>query len=406
MSENDVENDAIPVQEFQYAAFISYSRRDEKFAKWLHRKLERLRFPAIRPNLASSSKWPLRPVFRDVEELPASSDLTKSICSALENSRALIVICSPHAAASHWVNREIEHFSKLGRSDQIFLVLVDGDPAFHREGSGTAAFPPAIEGLLNEPLWIDARRGSESRERIFARIAAGLIGVSFDAIWQRRRRQKKVAILSWGIAALALGIPVGVALIELVKPMNLKDCPLDLVAFESTWGSERFIVDRVGSNRFYACGKRELSLDEYDRLAEKDKESTCEGPLGSIFLKGHLQNIPKDVDSNRYMIYQVSDGSPCCMWNSPNEKDLKYYSEKRNIKWNSESSMPTLEELMSPVIEFDKNYSDISSDDYISNMKFSPNSCEYDTKRKMRSIFSGWFSGGQKHRSDGADDVE
>lgn len=396
MSENAIKNGAIPLQEFQYAAFISYSRRDEKFAKWLHRKLESLRFPAIRPDLASASKWPLRPVFRDIEELSASSDLTKSICSALEKSRALIVICSPHAAASHWVNREIEHFSKLGRSDQIFLVLVDGDPAFHRDGGSIAAFPPAIEGLLNEPLWIDARRGSESRERIFARIAAGLIGVSFDAIWQRRRRQKKLAALSWGIAALMLGIPVGVALIELVKPMNLKDCPLDLVVFESTWGSERFVVDRVGSNRFYACGKRELSLDEFDRLAETGKESVCKGPLGSIFLKGHLQNMPQGVASNRYMIYQVSDGSPCCLWNSPNDEDLKYYTEKNNIEWHSETSMPTLEEVKSPVIEFDENYSDVSADDNLSNMKFSPNVCEYDTKRKMTSILSGWFSDERK----------
>ncbi|WP_411341502.1 toll/interleukin-1 receptor domain-containing protein [Sphingopyxis sp. J-6] len=396
MSENDAENDASPFHEFQYAAFISYSRRDEKFAKWLHRKLESLRFPAIRPNLINSSKWPLRPVFRDVEELSASSDLTKSICSALENSRALIVICSPHAAASHWVNQEIEQFSKLGRSDQIFLVLVNGDPAFHRDGSGIAAFPPAIEGLLTEPLWIDARTGTESRERIFARIAAGLIGVSFDAIWQRRRRQKRVALLSWGIAALMIGIPVGVALIELVKPMNLKDCPLDLVAFESTWGSERFVVDRVGSNRFYVCGKRELSLDEYSRLAENDKEPGCKGPLGSIFLKGHLQNIPQGVEADRYMIYQISDGSPCCLWNSPSEKDLVFYTEKRNINWHSENSMPKLQELKSPVIEFDRNYSDMSSDDYLPNMKFSPNFCEYDTKRKMRSILSSWFSDGQK----------
>lgn len=398
MSENDVENDASPFHEFRYAAFISYSRRDEKFAKWLHRKLESLRFPAIRPNLINSSKWPLRPVFRDVEELSASSDLTRSICSALENSRALIVICSPHAAASHWVNQEIEQFSKLGRSDQIFLVLVDGDPAFHREGNSIAAFPPAIEGLLNEPLWIDARRGGESRERIFARIAAGLIGVSFDAIWQRSRRQKRTALLSWGIAALALGIPVSVALVELVKPMNLKDCPLDLVAFESNWGRERFFVDRVGSNRFYVCGTRELSLHEYNRLAEKDKKSQCEGPLGSIFLKGHLANIPKDIDPNIYMIYQVSDGSPCCTWNSPSAKDLSIYIGERNIKWYSNNNMPKLEELTSPVIDLDEKYSDTSDNVHLSNMTLSPNTCEYDTKRKMMSILSGWFSDKQKTR--------
>ena len=68
------------------------------------------------------------PIFRDREELPTSSDLGSMISQALAQSRCLIVICSPRAAQSRWVNQEILDYKRLGRAERILALIVDGEP--------------------------------------------------------------------------------------------------------------------------------------------------------------------------------------------------------------------------------------------------------------------------------------
>ena len=49
----------------------------------------------------------LRPIFRDREEFSAGHSLTEQTLAALEVSQFLIVVCSPNAARSKYVNEEI-----------------------------------------------------------------------------------------------------------------------------------------------------------------------------------------------------------------------------------------------------------------------------------------------------------
>ena len=112
----------MPDQSFHYRAFVSYCHKDKVWADWVHRSLESYRVP--RRLVGSSGRdgpiaARLFPIFRDREELPSSADLSSQIEAALENSAYLIVICSPHAAVSHWVNQEILAFKCLGRQNQI-----------------------------------------------------------------------------------------------------------------------------------------------------------------------------------------------------------------------------------------------------------------------------------------------
>src|SRR4051812_11276542 len=99
-----------------YRAFLSYSHRDRTTARWLHRRLEGYRIPR---RLAGSEgergiiPQRLNPIFRDREELPAAGDLSEKVQAALEASASLIVICSPHAASSLWVAKEVETFRTL-----------------------------------------------------------------------------------------------------------------------------------------------------------------------------------------------------------------------------------------------------------------------------------------------------
>lgn len=201
----------------RYRAFISYTRADEAWARWLMRRLETYRVPA-RLVGTEGAYGPIGPrlgaFFRDRDELTAAGDLGATIRTALAEADALIVICSPAAASSRWVGAEIEAFRVGGRGHRVLCFVVAGEP-----GSGltpAACFPPALltpdaEGRPVEPLAADARREGDGRERAFLKLVAGLLGVGYDTLAQReaQRRQRKltaIAVASLAGMALALGL--------------------------------------------------------------------------------------------------------------------------------------------------------------------------------------------------------
>src|SRR4051812_41267165 len=158
--------------DYHYAAFISYRHADvdRRWAKWLHRTLETYRVPR---RLAAERGLPRRigRCFRDEEELPASSDLSREIDAALERSRFLIVVCSPRTPASEWVNREVERVREMGRHDRILALLVEGEPAdsFPRALREIRRTVTAAGGLTRheiervEPLAADVRPARHER---------------------------------------------------------------------------------------------------------------------------------------------------------------------------------------------------------------------------------------------------
>ena len=99
--------------EFRYRAFISYSHADDAWAKWLHRALETYRVPKRlvgRQTECGPVPGSLSPVFRDRDELATSTSLGDTLTRALQQSATQIVICSPAAAKSRWVNEEVLAF--------------------------------------------------------------------------------------------------------------------------------------------------------------------------------------------------------------------------------------------------------------------------------------------------------
>src|SRR5262245_23438122 len=114
---------------YEYSAFISYRHvdPDRKIAQWLHTVLERYRVPAklVRDRGVAPR---LNRVFRDEEELAASSDLNREIETALHASQFLIVVCSPRTPASAWVSKEVLRFREWKRDDHILALLIEGEP--------------------------------------------------------------------------------------------------------------------------------------------------------------------------------------------------------------------------------------------------------------------------------------
>jgi len=194
-----------PDSGYRYWAFISYSHHDQGWAHWLHKALETYRVPSKlvgSPALGGSETIPERifPVFRDRDELAGGFDLSERIKLALQQSRYLVVICSPCSVASSHVRSEIETFEAFGREDRVICLIVDGEPNANDKPSGAAqeCFPEPVrtrktlDGQLVpvEPLAADVRKGGDGKTNAKLKILATILGVELDNLKQREERRR------------------------------------------------------------------------------------------------------------------------------------------------------------------------------------------------------------------------
>lgn len=181
-------------QPYRYKAFISYSHKDELRAARLHRRLERYRIPkTLRQNEAGIGL-----IFRDKAELSVASVLDASIEAALRESESLIVLCSPFAVKSKWVDKEIDYFKSLGRGDRIFTVLLSGIPNAQKRGflPVEECLPQALrydvsqDGVTRteraDPLATDLRAGGDGNKLGLLKLVSGLLDIRLDQLLQRQ----------------------------------------------------------------------------------------------------------------------------------------------------------------------------------------------------------------------------
>ena len=224
----------------RYRAFMSYSHADRQIAEWLHRKLEGYRVPRSlvgQPTVFGPT--PSRPgrIFRDDAEFSASENLGAAIEEALAESAALIVLCSPEAARSQWVNAEIKRFAELQPSGKVFALAV--------AGSGSAIVPPALlqqgrreQALGSEPFIPHLGQG---RNKALTRLAASLLGLRFDDLYRRERR-RRFARSFGAVAAVTTAVL--------------------LVTYATIWSTHT-----ARSRAFAAAAAYEINQGQYDRAA-------------------------------------------------------------------------------------------------------------------------------------------
>lgn len=193
---------------YTYDAFISYRHLPADMA--VAEKLQKL--------LESRKKkdGTKLTVFRDRSDLPTTSDLGADIRDALEHSRFLIVLCSRSYQQSKWCMKELEYFRQLhGGNAHILPILLEGEPEEVFPQSLRCSTKTVLDEQGNpttvqmeiEPLGADVRANSIPAQlkklRVeYLRIAAPILGVSFDQLYQRSQRRKR-AITAAVIAALA-----------------------------------------------------------------------------------------------------------------------------------------------------------------------------------------------------------
>ncbi|MDQ1654650.1 MAG: hypothetical protein QOI35_3850, partial [Cryptosporangiaceae bacterium] len=145
-----------------FNGFISYSHAaDGRLAPAVQRGLHRLAKPWHRRR----ALW----VFRDQTGLALTPGLWSSIQEALDGSEWFVLLASPEAARSQWVNREIEHWVTTKPVDRILLVVTDGewswDPARGDFSDDSSAIPAALRGVFaEEPLLLDLRWARDDQQ--------------------------------------------------------------------------------------------------------------------------------------------------------------------------------------------------------------------------------------------------
>lgn len=170
----------------KYYAFISYKREDEWWAKWLQRKLEHYKLPSDF-NGRSDLPKEIRPIFRDQSEL-AGGVLADEINKALQQSNYLIVICSPRAAQSEWVSKEVQTFIDLGRGDKIIPFIIGGTP--HAANPEDECYPLTMREMPAEKELLGINVEDMGRDAAVVKVVAQMFHMTFGDLWHRFEREK------------------------------------------------------------------------------------------------------------------------------------------------------------------------------------------------------------------------
>lgn len=191
-------------------AFISYSHKDSKWAKWLQNKLESYKLPADIKNEFDDSRY-LRPIFRDKTDLNTGV-LANELRRELEESKYLIVICSPNSAKSLWVSNEVKAFIEMGRLDHIIPFIISGTPhnynvRDYNQPYDDECFPIFLRQYTKfhpelELLGISTKE--VGKEKAFIRVVSRMLEVDFDVLWKRHERHKRTNRIVTTISGILL----------------------------------------------------------------------------------------------------------------------------------------------------------------------------------------------------------
>lgn len=174
----------------KYYAFISYSHKDEEWAKWLQHEFEHYHLPTILnglPNVPDN----FRPIFRDVDEL-SGGELKPQIFKALRESIYLVVVCSPNSARSKYVDEEIREFVNIHKNNigNIFPFIVEGIPNC-ADNPLAECFPKALKQLPSDIIAGDATK--HGREHAFVKVLSGTLkntDIRFSMLWNQFERDR------------------------------------------------------------------------------------------------------------------------------------------------------------------------------------------------------------------------
>jgi tetratricopeptide (TPR) repeat protein len=233
--------------DFKYRAFLSYSHSDTTWAKWLHKRLEGFPMRGLAGQDTPLGPVPktLRPIFRDREDFTGGHTLKDATIAALDQSAALIVLCSPVAATRPAVNEEVRLFRFRHPDRPVIPVIVDG----HYPDN----FPPALrfeldpDGTVSDRPYVvlgpDLRETGDGKELGQAKLVAGLIGVGTDEIVRRAERERRRVLRRW-IVGLS-GVAITLAGLAVWAELNRREAVAQRASAEKNFNAAKEAVDSL-----------------------------------------------------------------------------------------------------------------------------------------------------------------
>jgi tetratricopeptide (TPR) repeat protein len=340
---------------YKYKAFVSYSRRDEKAARWLQRAIEGYRLPKnLKAALLKQGKSTiLSPVFRDREDLHASSSLGDVLMDALSQSEYLIVVCSPNTVASEWVNQEISEFIKLRSVDNVLAVILDGEPNALLGGrpAEEECFPELLrfeleaDGSLSdrrrEPLAPDLRTGGDGRRLVRLKLIASMLHVDLDQLVQREAQRRVQLLGALATFALVLAGVLSLMTIQTLRANKLAEVQR-VIAEERRESAEGLIEFMLGDLRdqlepvgrlavLDSVGARALTY--YDELGQAQMDADSIGRRSrAMLLLGEIQRGKGNLSQAADMFSRVAEDTALLLAEDPGNTK-RIYDHAQSTFW-------------------------------------------------------------------------
>lgn len=336
----------------RFRAFLSYSHRDKAWADWLHKALEAYRLPARlvgRETPLGPIPARLAPVFRDRDELAAATDLSHEINDALAHSLFLVVVCSPTAASSRWVNEEIIAFKRLHGDARVRAIIVDGEP--FSGDPATECFPEALRYRFNaagemttepaEPIAADARAQGDGKKFALSKLVAGLTGARLDELIRReqQRRNTRLAALAAGLAVLVVVLSAltwdalrqrNAARLAQAEAQAQRDEAQSLVEFMLTDLRQRLdavgrldVLEAVGTRLSESYAKQDLAQLGPDALGRRARVQ---------LLLGEIDNTRGNLDTALAQYQQAAATTGELLRRAPDDAQ-RIYDHAQSVFW-------------------------------------------------------------------------
>ena len=348
----------------QFAAFLSYSRGDRALCERVHRGLELLARPFFRLRA--------RRVFRDAANISAADSLKGVLNDAIAQSRYFVLLASPGAASSEWVDFEIAAWLRAHeeRAHRFLIVLCDGDIIWDQtagdfDWTTTTALPRTLEKRFDaEPIYCDLRgliaegrplklRHAGFRDRL-AEIVAPLEGRNKEDIVGRHLAVRRQIATVVGAVALILAV-LGGGLVNRISEVRRQEA-IDTARQRLSRSAD--VIAAEGDPDNWSDALRAALADAQSAVRELMARLPALAQADETYLRAALAGLPGSVsqlpvknaeggmagsDGRRILLSLEDGGDTVSVWDVAAQREIGrlpetrlFSDDLRAFAWNEE----------------------------------------------------------------------